>query len=138
MGAEERFFREECQSNYRQRCSPAFSGGTKIPFQLALPLCTFLPLLPLIFFYFSSSWPTLCLLPFPICSFQLVHRRGRAPHAHHGQKQNTLSPFGCVMSKCVRSLQPRSPGALQSCSLSGFCRAAAASPHQVSLSVCSA
>lgn len=74
--------------------------------------------------------------PSHLACFTRFHERGRAIYAYH--RQNTLSPFGCVMSKCVRSLQHRSPCASQNWSLSGFCRAAAASPHQVSLSVCSA
>lgn len=36
----------------------------------------------------------------------------------------TLSPFSCVMSKCIRSLQHRGSCVWQNWSLSGFCRAA--------------
>lgn len=60
--------------------------------------------------------------------FIRFHNRGRAIYVYH--RQNTLSPFSCVVSKC--------PCASQDWSLSGSCRAAAASPRQVSLSVCAA
>lgn len=102
---------EECQSNYRQRCRPGFFGGAKITFQLALlsaPFCCS-------FLLFSSisthHGPHSACFLFPFVCFTRLHKRARAIYVYH--QQNTLSPFSCVMSKCVRSLQHHSPWASQ-------------------------
>lgn len=124
---------EECQSNYRQRCSPGFLGVTKITFQLALPLSTFSPLRPGIFFYFHSSRSTVCMLPFPICVFCSVYMYICVCVCMISNK--SVSPFSCVMSKCIRSLRHRGSCVSQNWSLSGFCRAAA-DPHRGSLPFC--
>lgn len=79
---------EGSQSNYRQRCSPGFFGGTKFTFQRSLPPSPSTFLLPLLsptvsatlFSYFLSSWlPCTLHPPFPHLSVSLswLHERYR-------------------------------------------------------------
>lgn len=52
--AEERFFGKSANPITGSGAALVLFGGTKITFQPALPLTTYLPLLPVIFFYFHS------------------------------------------------------------------------------------
>lgn len=89
--------REGSQSNYRQRCSPGFFGGTKFTFQRSLPPSPSIPS-PSIsasscysFSYFFSSWLTLTppnrasphTLPFPCLSW--LHESGKGIELYHRQ-----------------------------------------------------
>ncbi len=144
---------EGSQSNYRQRCSPGFFGGTKFTFQRSLPpspstfflLLLSLPLPASLFLIFSHHGshpltihphtPHPSLSPFVCLSW--LHERGNGIELYHQQSIKSCHPVAvsCSDLKEARSLLPRLRVSLCR-SLSATCREAAARTHQVTLSLC--
>lgn len=116
---------EGSQSNYRQRCSPGFFGGTKFTFQRSLPPSpSTLPLLLLslllpatLFLMFSHHGlhhltvhphtPHPALSP-PAC-LSWLHEKGKAIELYHQQSMKTCHPIAvsCLDLKDACSILPR-------------------------------
>lgn len=108
--AEERFFGKKANPITGSGAARVSLAALKSHFNClsrSTPFCRFLLLFSSISTHHGRN--SVCFLS----QFARFQKRGRAIFVYH--RQNTLSPFSCVMSKCGRSLQPRRSAAYQAC-----------------------